>query len=142
VRVNRTALLLLIATTALSYASASDSELERLRHELKVAAPPGQYPDHAEYRLFPRLCNAKICFKVLAAKYVTHQGPVIRLAVFSDGEHYIGSYQGLQLMPTKVDGSTLHFATTTQANAIRFDRTSPPVEIRIDGTMHAFVRGQ
>jgi len=144
VRISHTARLVLLTLAALNCAgaSANHSELERLRHELNVAAPPEQYPDHAEYRLFPKLCNERICFRVLAARFVTHEGPVVRLAVFSEGEHYIGSYQGLKLMPTKAVGSTLHFATTTQVNTVRFDRTSPPVEIRIDGANHAFERAR
>lgn len=143
-RVACTARLLLLAIAALTCGSASgdDSEVERLRHELKVAAPPEQYPDHAEYRLFPDICNDRICFTVLAARFVSHTGPVIRLAVFSEAGHYLGSYQGLKVMPTKVVGPTLHFTTTTQATTVRFHRTSPPAEIRIDGTTHVFERGR
>ena len=143
-RISATArlLMLAIAAVACGIASGDDSELERLRLELKVAAPPEQYPDHAEYRLFPNICNERICFKVLAAQFVAHSGPVIRLAVFSEAGHYIGSYQGLKVMPTKVVGSTLHFVTTTQATTVRFDRTSPPAEIRIDGATHVFERGR
>jgi hypothetical protein len=140
VKVSHTARLTLLAIAALAYAGADaeDTELERLRHELSVAAPPEQYPDHAEYRLFPKLCNERICFKVLAVRFVSHAGPVIRLAVFSEAEHYIGSYQGLKRMPTKAAGPILHFAATTRESTIRFDRNSPPAEIRIDGATHTF----
>lgn len=123
-------------------ASANDPDLERLRLELKVAAPPEQYPDHAEYRIFRKLCNERICFRVLAVRFVSHAGPVIRLAVFSEAEHYIGSYQGLKLMPTEAAGPILHFPATTRANAIRFDRSSPPAEIRIDDRTHVFERAR
>lgn len=134
--------LLAIGALACADAGANDSELERLRIELSVAAPPEQYPDHAEYRIFPKLCNERICFKVLAVRFVSQTGPVIRLAVFSEAEHYIGSYQGLKLMPTRTAGPILNFPTTTRANAIRFDRSSPPAEIRIDDKTHTFERAR
>ena len=138
--VSHTVRLVLLVIAALSNAAASgdDSELERLRLELKVAAPPEQYPDHAEYRIFPKLCNERICFKVLAVRFVSYAGPVIRLAVFSEAGHYIGSYQGLKLMPARAAGPILHFPATTRANTIRFDRSSPPAEIRIDDRAHVF----
>lgn len=134
--------LLAMAALACTDASADDAERERLRLELKVAAPPEQYPDHAEYRTFPKLCNDRICFKVLAVRFISHAGPVIRLAVFSEAEHYIGSYQGLKLMPTTAAGPMLLFPTTTRANTIRFDRNGPPAEIRIDDRTHAFERAR
>lgn len=143
-RLSRTArlLLLAIATLTCDGAIGDESDIERLRLELKVAAPPEQYPDHAEYRLFPKLCNDRICFQVLAAQFVSYAGPVIRLAVFSEAGHYIGSYQGLKVMPTKVVGSALHFTAATQTVTVRFDRTSPPAEIRINGATHVFERGR
>ena len=134
--------LLAIAALACADAGANDSELERLLIELKVAEPPEQFPDHGEYRLFPKLCNERICFKVLAVRFVSHTGPVIQLAVFSEAEHYIGSYKGLKLMPTRAAGPILRFPATTRANAIRFGRSSPPAEIRIDGRTHTFERAR
>lgn len=119
-------------------AGAQPSDLERLKRELKVAAPPEHYPDYADYLLLPKVCNEKICFKVLAARFVAAEGKTIRLAIFSEDEHYIGSYVGLNLMPTRVEGATLHFPATKQVNRIRFNRTSPPSEIQLDNESHAF----
>lgn len=131
---------LIVAALVCITAGAQPSDVERLKRELKVAAPPEQYPDHAEYRLFPKICNERSCFRVLAVQFVSVEGRVVRLAVFSENEHYIGSYAGLKLMPTKVDGSILHFPATAQPNQIRFDRTSPPPEIQIGTDTHPFQR--
>ncbi len=121
---------------------AEPSMLERLQRELKVAAPPEHYPDHAEYRLFPKVCNARTCFVVLAVQSPDFDGMAVRLAIFSESEHYLGSYAGLQLMPTGVSGPVLHFSTSAPMDAIRFDRPSPPPEIRIAGRNHVFQRAR
>ncbi len=133
----RISLIILVVLLCAS-AGAQPSDLERLKRELKVAAPPQQYPDHADYLLLPKVCNDKICFGVLAVRFPSANGTTIRLAIFSYSEHYIGSYAGLRLMPTRVTGDTFHFPPTLQANQIRFDRTSPPPDIEIDGKGHSF----
>ena len=53
---------LLFALIACTSVGAEPPMLERLKRELKVAAPPEHYPDHADYTLFPEVCNPKICF--------------------------------------------------------------------------------
>lgn len=123
-------------------AGGQPSELERLQRELKVAAPPEQFPDHADYTLLPKVCNEKTCFLILAVRVPAALGPRVRLAVFSENEHYIGSYAGLRLVPSRVTGDTLHFATTLRVYQVRFERNSPPADIQIDGEVHAFERAR
>ena len=123
-------------------AGAEPAAMDRLKRELKVAAPPEHYPDHAEYRLLPKICNPKTCFVVLAVQFASVHGPTVRLAVFSESEHYLGSYVGLESMPTVVDGPVLRFPQLERGNAIRFDRTSPPPEIHIDDHYYTFQRAR
>ena len=122
--------------------SAEPSALERLQRELKVAAPPEHYPDHAHYRLLPKVCNARTCFVVLAVQFTAVEGTAVRLAVFSESEHYLGSYVGLKLAPTGVRGPVLQFAPVAAGNEVRFDRASPPPEIRVAGRRHTFQRAR
>lgn len=133
---------LFLAFLVCTWSGAEPATLERLQRELKVAAPPEHYPDHAEYRLFPKVCNPKVCFIVLAAQFDSVLGPTLRLAVFSESEHYLGSYVGLRSMPSGVDGFVLRFPPPGYGNAIRFERTSPPPEIRIDGQYYSFQRAR
>lgn len=133
---------LFIALIVCICAGAEPAALERLQRELRVAAPPEHYPDHADYRLLPKVCNPQICFLVLAVRFESVHGPTVRLAVFSESEHYLGSYAGLKSMPSGVDGAVLRFPPPGRANEIRFDRTSPPPEIRIDGYNYAFQRAR
>ena len=121
---------------------AEPSIVERLKRELKVAAPPEHYPDHADYRLFPAVCNPRICFLVLAVQFDSARGSIVRVAIFSESEHYLGSYAGLTTAPQGVDGPVLYFPGSAQVNAIRFDRTSPPPEIHVDGRHYAFQRAR
>ena len=123
-------------------ASAEPSAMERLQRELKVAAPPEHYPDHAQYELLPKVCNTRTCFVVLAVQFTSVTGTTVRLAVFSESEHYLGSYAGLKHAPTGVQGPVLHFASAAEGNEVRFDRTSPPSEIRVAGRRHSFQRAR
>ena len=131
-----------LALAICSATSAEPPALERLQRELKVAAPPEHYPDHAQYRLLPKICNARTCFVVLAVQFTSVEGTAVRLAVFSESEHYLGSYVGLKLMPTGVRGPVLQFAPAAAGNEVRFDRTSPPPEIRVAGHHHSFQRAR
>ena len=133
---------LLFALIACISVGAEPPMLERLKRELKVAAPPEHYPDHADYTLFPEVCNPKICFVVLAVQFDSASGTTVRLAVFSESEHYLGSYAGLRTAPQAVAGSVLYFPGSAQVNAIRFERTSPPPEIHVDGRRYAFQRAR
>ena len=131
-----------VALTVCLVASAGPSALERLQRELKVAAPPEHYPDHAKYELLPKVCNARTCFVVLAVQSTSVNGTTVRLAVFSEREHYLGSYVGLKHAPTGVQGPVLLFAPAAEGNEVRFDRTSPPPEIRVAGLQHSFQRAR
>lgn len=133
---------LLVALLVCIGVGAEPSMLERLQRELKVAAPPEHYPDHAEYRLFPKVCNKSTCFLVLAVQSPAFDGMAVHLAIFSESEHYLGSYAGLRLMPAGVSGPVLLFSTTAPMDAIRFDRPSPPPEIRVAGRSHVFQRAR
>jgi len=123
-------------------AVAAPTGLQVLKQELKVAAPPRHYPDDAEYKLFEDLCTDLLCFKIVAVRVKSHGEEVIRLAVFSDNSHYIGSYAGLKVMPTRVVGSILHFPMSAGGNRIQFRRTGPPAEIMINNETHFFQRSR
>lgn len=121
---------------------AEPTELQVLQQELKVAAPPEHYPDAAEYKLYGDLCTDLLCFKVVAARFEESGEQIIRLAVFSANSHYIGSYVGLNVMPTRVTDSVLHFPMSTRGNRIQFRRTGPPTEILIDNEVLVFERAR
>lgn len=130
------ALLLSLATVA------GSTELQILKQELKVAAPPEHYPDGAEYKLFADLCTDLLCFKLVAVRFESSGEETIRLAVFSQDSHYIGSYAGLKVMPNRVVGSVLHFPMSVGSNRIQFRPTGPPTRIQINNEIHIFQRSR
>jgi hypothetical protein len=133
---------LLIAVLVGQSLLADPADLQLLRQELRVSAPPEQYPDGAEYKLFADLCTDLLCFKIVAVRFDSSGEEVIRLAVFSQNSHYIGSYTGLKVMPTRVVGSVLHFPMSAGGNRIQFRPTGPPTEIQIKNEIHTFQRSR
>ena len=123
-------------------AMAAPTELQVLKEELKAAAPPQHYPDAAEYKLFKALCTDLLCFKIVAVRSTSSGEEKVRLAVFSDNNHYIGSYAGLKTMPTRVVGSALRFPMAAGGDRIQFRRTGPPAEILINNETYSFQRSR
>lgn len=121
---------------------AEPTDLELLQRELAIAAPPRHYPDGAEYTLFPELCTDLLCFKIVAVRTDRLGEKVIRLAIFSQDNHYIGSYSALKVMPVEVRGTRIRFPMSIQTNWIEFHRTGPPNKIRLGDTTHTFERAR
>lgn len=101
---------------------------------LKLHNPMGYFPDKAKYVSYSDLCNANVCFDVVAVSYVTEtKKGMRRVAVFSATGEYLGVYSGFQEMPEKVVGSSLLFPESEYGNIISFGEGKPPATVYIDG---------
>jgi hypothetical protein len=107
---------------------------------LKTNNPDNYYPQNGEYKALPDVCNAVTCFKCIWVYYVSSSlKGVLRLAVFSQDNKYLGSYSGIEPEPIGVKGDKILFPKSEYGDTITFIGTQPPPTIYVDGENIQFV---
>jgi hypothetical protein len=114
-------------------------DINELRSYLIEKGQRHYYPDYAEYKRLPEVCNKKACFIIVTVEYTSESlHGMRRLAVFSSSGRYLGCYSGLDELPEGVEGNQLRFKKSEYGDTVTFEEIRPPKSIWVDGMVYKF----
>ncbi|MEM7432930.1 MAG: hypothetical protein AAF351_13490 [Pseudomonadota bacterium] len=116
-----------------------DPSIAEIAKLLQTKGQAHYFPEHAEYVVFPRVCNTHTCFHLTSVSYTseTNKG-MIRLAVFDWTWSYLGCYSGLEHPPIGVRGDMVLFPESDFGSTAKLEGRDPPSSIWIDGYVIRF----